>query len=106
MKIIHTKYFPVGRYATINLFGVLFTKLRNPSPVTLNHEAIHTAQMREMLFIPFYLWYVVEFIVRLLLKRNWHKAYRSVSLEREAYDFQGYFHYLEDRRCFSWLRKL
>lgn len=31
MKIIHTKHFPFGRYSTINLFGVLFTKRDNLS---------------------------------------------------------------------------
>jgi hypothetical protein len=42
MKIIHTKHFPFGRYSTINLFGVLFTKRDNLSKTTINHESIHT----------------------------------------------------------------
>ena len=42
----------------------------------------HTAQMKEMLYIFFYLWYVVEWIIRLFMKGN---AYRNISFEREAY---------------------
>lgn len=50
MKIIHTKHFPFGRYSTINLFGVLFTKRDNLSKTTINHESIHTEQIKEMFY--------------------------------------------------------
>jgi hypothetical protein len=39
--------------------------------------------MKEMLYIPFYLWYGVEWLIKLLCKGN---AYRNLSFEREAYD--------------------
>ena len=39
--------FPFGRYSTINLFGVLFTKRDNLSKTTINHESIHTEQIKE-----------------------------------------------------------
>jgi hypothetical protein len=39
--------------------------------------------MKEMLYIPFYLWYGVEWLVKLFCKGN---AYRNISFEREAYD--------------------
>lgn len=68
----------------INLFGVVFSK----KPVTLRvrtHEAIHTAQMRELWYVGFYVWYVVEFVIRLLWWFSWRRAYRGVLFEREAY---------------------
>src|SRR5678815_4332787 len=74
MKIIRNKYIPFKGFRAINLFGILFVRGNAKiSEVTLNHEKIHTAQMKEMLYIFFYLWYVFEWIIRLFMKGN---AYR------------------------------
>ena len=62
MKIVKTKWFPFGGYKAINLFGILFTK-SDLSETEINHEAIHTAQMKEMLYIFFYIWYAIEYII-------------------------------------------
>ena len=32
----------------------------------------------------FYLWYVLEWFVRLFIDKNGHTAYRNISFEREA----------------------
>lgn len=63
MIIIRTRHFPFGSYTTINLFGILFTKNKKLSKHTINHERIHTKQMKEMLYIFFYLWYGLEYII-------------------------------------------
>ena len=70
------------------------------------HEAIHLAQQRELAYVGFYLWYAVEFLVKLRLARNWQRAYRSVSFEREAYAFEGWEHWLEIREGYYWMRFL
>ena len=59
MRVIKTKHFPFNGYKAINLFGIIFTK-GELSNKELNHEAIHTEQMKEMLYIFFYIWYGVE----------------------------------------------
>lgn len=38
-----------------------------------------------MFILPFYLFNVVEFLIRLLQYKNWHKAYKNMSFERETY---------------------
>lgn len=94
--------------AAINLFGVFFVRRGcRPSPRLLNHESIHTAQMRELLWLPFYLAYVLEFAVRWPLCRfSCNKAYRSISFEREAYGNDGDEGYLARRRHFAqWRRR-
>lgn len=86
----------------MNLFGVLF--VRNGvrlSEKLLNHERIHTAQMKEMLYLGFYLWYFVEWLVRLFGKGN---AYRSISFEQEAYDNDDNLTYQDNRKPFEWLK--
>ena len=120
MKIIRNKYIPFPGYKAINLFGVLFVKNNAKiDDVTLNHEAIHSRQFVELMvlfavatvfirwwlpvFAPFafYVWYIVEWLIRLLKKGN---AYRNISFEREAYANQGDFSYLKGRRFFNFLK--
>ena len=104
MKVIRNKIIPFPGYKAINLFGVLF--VRGDAKVdekTIRHESIHTTQMQEMLYIFFYLWYVVEWVVRLFMKGN---AYRSISFEREAYENEGDLDYLSDRTWFAWIEDL
>lgn len=101
MKIIYTNHFPPGRYVAINLFGVVFAR-RKLSGTAIRHESIHTAQMRELWYIGFYIWYVAEFILRLFQRKSWYKAYRAVSFEREAYAYEKKAGYLVLRHPFTW----
>ena len=120
MKIIRNKYIPFPGYKAINLFGVLFVKNNAKiDDVTINHEAIHSKQFIELmilfavatvfirwwmpLFSPlfFYIWYIVEWLIRLLKKGN---AYKNISFEREAYANEGDASYLNGRYWFNFLR--
>ena len=56
------------------------------TPYALNHERIHEAQAREMLYIGFYIWYIIEWLVRLIQYRSFSKAYENITFEKEAYD--------------------
>ena len=53
---IYNNIIPFKGYKAMNFFGLLF--VRNDqiiSKINENHEDIHTEQMKETLFIPFYL---------------------------------------------------
>ena len=105
MKIIRNKYIPFPGYKAINLFGILFVRGNAKiNDTTINHERIHTAQMKELLYIPFYVLYVLEWIVKLIQFRNGHMAYRNISFEREAYQNQENTQYLKSRRFFNFLK--
>lgn len=108
MHIIYNSILPAGRrYSAINIMGVLFVKHGvRLTPELLNHEAIHTAQMREMLYLPFYLLYVLEWLLRLLQTRGkTFEAYRRISFEREAYAHGSDLCYLTRRRRFAQYRR-
>ncbi len=91
---------PPKRFEALNLFGVLFCRRHaNLSKALLQHERIHSAQMREMLFVGFYLWYAAEWLFRLTQKGN---AYEHISLEREAYAHMHTPGYLQQRRPYAW----
>lgn len=104
MKVVKNRFIPPRGFAYVNLFGVLFTRrYRLISSVELNHEQIHTEQMKEMLYVFFYLWYIIEWLIRLIILRDSHKAYRAISFEQEAYANQDKLTYLEGRKRYSWL---
>ena len=100
VKIVRTTILPFRGFTAINLLGVLFV---HPgvylSNEMMNHERIHSAQQREMLFVFFYIAYLLEWLVRLPMRGN---AYRNISFEREAYANQRNLHYLERRPLYAW----
>jgi len=106
MKVFYNRLIPFGSYYAINLFGIVFVRKDKGrmSTVDMNHEYIHTLQQREMLYVPFYIWYLVEWGIGLIRYRNSSKAYRSIRFEREAYAHQSDLLYKDHRRLYSWLR--
>lgn len=106
MKIIYNNILPPFGFFAINLFGVLFVRKSGEGKVTeidINHEQIHTAQMKELLYIFFYIIYFLEWIYRLIFHTK--TAYRGISFEEEAYKYQRDLNYLKTRKHFAQWRK-
>jgi hypothetical protein len=102
MKIIENKFIPFKGYSAMMLFGFLFTRdKRKVTERTIRHESIHARQMWELLVVDFYVWYFVEWMIRLFMKGN---AYRNISFEREAYTNQDDTEYLKTRRLFAFFK--
>ncbi|HAR38561.1 MAG: hypothetical protein A2W86_11875 [Bacteroidetes bacterium GWD2_45_23] len=107
MKIIRNNIIPFKGFRAINLFGILFVrKNARIDDIMVNHEKIHTGQIKEALYIFFYLWYGIEFIVHLIRFRNSNIAYRKISFEREAYAYQNNHEYLDKRKPYAFLKYL
>lgn len=107
MKVIYNRLIPFRGFKCINLFGILFVREGCVMTQTdFNHEAIHTAQMKELLYAPFYLLYLLEWLWRLLRYRDGRKAYRDISHEREAYDNQATPDYLINRKPYNQFKKI
>lgn len=114
MKIVRNKFIPFRGFKAVNLFGVLF--VRGNARIderTIRHESIHTEQMREMLYVPFYVWYGIEWAVRYLAWSLEKKPcdpndgpYDRMGFEREAYANDRDAGYLENRRPYAWLKYL
>ena len=88
------------------VFIVLATKSSKWKHEYLRHEMIHFRQQREMLVLPFYLWYIVEFLIRWWQHKDWMKAYYNISFEREAFSNQDDETYLYYRKPYSWIKYL
>lgn len=105
MKIIYNRFIPFKGFVAINLFGCVFAR-KECKPITphcINHEKIHTAQMKELWYIGFYILYFCEWIYRLF----WYPltAYRGISFEKEAREHQYDYSYLAKRKRFAQWQK-
>ena len=63
----------------------------------INHEKIHLRQQIEMLILPFYIWYLIEYYTR---------GYENISFEKEAYSNEKNLDYLKNRSIFAFRRYL
>ena len=90
-----------GNYLAICLFGFIFS-LRPLNTTELNHELIHVAQQKELLYIPFFIWYVLEWLVLLVKYRNRMQAYLHIRFEEEAYRHQADPNYLKKRKHYRY----
>lgn len=107
MKPIIIKSKLIPKHICVNLFGTFWASDTSwIDRYVINHERIHTRQQKEMLFIPFYLFYIVEWLLRLIRYRNLNEAYRNISFEREAYRYGRDLSYLSKRRPYSWTKFL
>ncbi|MFD2933606.1 hypothetical protein [Spirosoma flavum] len=80
------------------LFPFILVRHPNPGPTLLNHERIHLRQQAELGIFLFYLWYVVEYIIRRFQYKQHYEAYRNISFEREAFANEQNMSYLQSRR--------
>lgn len=106
MKVVENDIIPFKGFLAINLFGVAFVRRdawREKDAwhrrKCIIHESIHTAQMKEMLYVLFYLAYFFEWLYWLVVRPK--EAYRSISFEVEAYSHQGDEEYLMNRKHFA-----
>lgn len=118
-------------YDTITLAAWVCTKCMSKEEMpqsTRNHECTHARQWVECMlasgviiwalvlfanisawwfvlsFLMFYILYVLEYLIKLILYRNFSKAYKNISFEREAYECQFDNNYLENGDYFNWIK--
>jgi hypothetical protein len=103
LPIIIRKLMPDVEAITIAPLGIFHRDKKMPW-TTLNHEMIHWEQQIEMIIIPFYLWYGIEWLVK--LPRYGRNAYYLISFEKEAYQFDNDGRYLMKRKHYSWIKYL
>ncbi|GEC73120.1 hypothetical protein SAMN05443543_101218 [Flavobacterium flevense] len=108
MFFIVNKYLIPKGFRGLTAYPFVFLKYRvdKENPVFINHERIHLKQQLELLILPFFIWYVLEYLIYLLKYGNKNRAYRSVSFEREAYSNESDMDYLKKRRIFSFWKYL
>jgi len=106
MILIVFNYFLPKGYKGLTLFPFVFLAdaADKNDVVFLNHERIHLRQQLELLILPFYVWYFVEYLIRLLVLKDRKKAYYAISFEREAYENEKDLNYLKGRFFWRFLK--
>ena len=84
---------------TLCPFGIY---TRRMDKTTLTHEKIHWQQQVEMLILFFYIWYLIEWFIKLFIYKQ--KAYYHISFEKEAYKYEINETYLSERKLYSWIK--
>jgi hypothetical protein len=69
----------------------------------LNHERIHLKQQLELLILPFYVIYLIEFAIRYIRLKDFKSAYLNISFEQEAYENDQNEDYLLSRKFYNWI---
>jgi len=85
-------------------FGIYIKEQYLDNKVIINHEKIHWKQQMEMLIIFFYIWYLLEWIVKLF--KYGKRAYSNLSFEREANHGEDNPDYLTTRKSYAWIKFL
>ena len=103
--ILISKYLVPKGYVGITIFPFIFLKHKflKTNNHLVNHEKIHLKQQLELLILPFYFWYSLEFLIRFIVYRNWNKAYRNISFEREAFVNEKDLNYLKSRPLLNFI---
>lgn len=106
MIVVVAKYLIPKGFIGLTLFPfvLLGSEKGRDNPVLLNHEHIHLLQQRELLVLPFFLWYAFEYLLRLIQYRDRKLAYKNISFEREAYANEKSPDYLKSRALWSFLK--
>jgi hypothetical protein len=103
MILIVSKYLTPNGFRSITVYPFVFIKFKESKIdlVLVNHEKIHLRQQLELLIIPFFIWYGIEFLIRFSQFKNWKIAYKNISFEREAYENEKDLGYLNRRSFLS-----
>ena len=115
INIKYSKIIPFKGYYAIQLFGTIYIREEYKSlPVresTITHETLHLKQaldfgIGKFGFIIFYLFYGLEWILKLPMYLFGKNPYRELSFEKEAYDNQYNPDYPNTRKRWAWIKRI
>jgi hypothetical protein len=105
MILIVFKYLTPRGFRGLTFFPFVFLMNKEDvlDKVFVNHEKIHLRQQLELLVLLFYVWYVMEFLIRWIITKDKNVAYRNISFEKEAYTNEKDLNYLKSRSFWKFL---
>ncbi len=108
MIVLVNKFLLAKSFKGVSLwpFVILKDEHYKSDLILLNHEKIHLRQQAELLLVGFYVWYLIEYVVRIIQFKNRYMAYRNISFEREAYRNELNMNYTKSRGFWRFLNYL
>jgi len=106
MILIVFKYLTPRGFRGLTFFPFVILTDKNDAldKVCINHERIHLRQQLELLILPFYVWYGIEFLIKWFQYKDKNTAYRNISFEREAYKNEKELSYLKSRSFWKFFK--
>jgi hypothetical protein len=108
MILIVFKYLTPRGFRGLTFFPFIFMADKDDklNKVFINHEKIHIRQQLELFILPFFIWYGIEYLFRLVQYKDKKRAYYNISFEREAYKNEKDLNYLKKRSFYKFLNYL
>ena len=129
MKVIRNNIIPFSGFKAVTFWPFVFVRKKATfSRTDETHEKIHGEQQIEMLFIGmviaailavwgcgwwsllalpiFFYWYGIEWLIKAAFYLSFSIAYKEIGFEREAYQFEDDYYYLNHRKSFKWIKML
>jgi hypothetical protein len=106
MILIVSKYLIPKGFRGLTVFPFVVVRDRNAQDylVLMNHERIHLRQQMELLVLPFFVIYGLDYLVKLIRYRDQSLAYRNIVFEREAYQNENDLDYLKSRSFWKFMK--
>jgi hypothetical protein len=108
--IIFTTWLPKD-YIACAIFPFIFVSSKLKKNINtpyfgriLIHEKIHFKQQRECLIIFFYVLYLLNYVVNLLVYKDPDKAYTNICFEREAYELENFAFRAQVRKKYNYVK--
>ncbi len=101
--VVSVSFLPATGMAIFPFVLIKYEELKADKQI-INHELIHLRQQIELLVLPFFILYLIHYLVNLIKYRNHDRAYRNIIFEREAYGNDANYSYLKNRKFASWIR--
>ena len=101
--MIHTRRFPARRFHAITLFPFVFCNGRPLTEREVCHETVHLWQQAALLVVPFYVLYLLFWVINLMRFRSQDRAYREIPFERSAYRLEAKGDLAWTTMAFDWL---
>lgn len=101
--ILVSKFVPYSAIALYPFIIVRKGELKEDT-ILINHEKIHHRQQLELLIIPFYFLYLINYLVNIVRYKNHFTAYKQIVFEREAFAMDKNLEYLKHRKFFAFFK--
>jgi len=101
--ILVSKFVP---YSAIALYPFIIVRKGEfkEDTILINHEKIHHRQQLELLIIPFYILYFLNYLVNVIRYKNHFTAYKQIVFEREAFAMDKNLEYLKQRKPYAFFK--
>ncbi len=105
VPIIIVKKLPAAGMAIFPFILLKSERLKRDAEI-INHETIHLRQQLELLVFPFYILYLLNYLINLFRYQNHDLAYRNIIFEKEAYDHETDLKYLKNGNWYGWIKSI